>query len=88
MAVAEAVAHGLPVVSTQTGGIPDLVDGDSGLLVPPGDADELAHALEIFMTDAALRLRLAAGAERRRHLLPTWADAAAAMAAALERVSR
>jgi glycosyltransferase involved in cell wall biosynthesis len=88
MAVAEAVARGLPVVSTPTGGIPDLVDGDSGWLVPPDDADALAHVLEAFMTDAALRLRLAAGAERRRHLLPTWAGAAAAMAAALERASR
>ena len=37
MAVAEALAHGLPVVSTTTGAIPALVGDDAGSLVPPGE---------------------------------------------------
>ena len=43
----EAMAHGLPVVASKTGGLPDKVeDGVSGFLVTPGDAGELAATLE------------------------------------------
>ena len=43
----EALAHGLPVVATYVGGIPELVEpGSAGLLVPAGDSEELANALE------------------------------------------
>ena len=89
MAVAEALAHGLPVVSTTTGAIADLVgpaaDG-AGLLVPPGDETALAAELSRVMSDAWLRDRLAAGARRMRDRLPTWDDAAEKLAAALARV--
>ena len=44
--VVEALASGLPVVSTTVGGIPELVDERSGKLVPPDDAVALAEALE------------------------------------------
>jgi glycosyltransferase involved in cell wall biosynthesis len=84
MAVAEALAHGLPVVSTTTGAIPTLVGRDAGLLVPPGDVDALAEALSRIILDGRLRAGLASGARRVRETLPTWEDAAAAMAAALE----
>ena len=84
MAVAEALAHGLPVVSTTTGVIPTLVGRDAGLLVPPGDVGALSEALSRVIADAALRARLALGARRVRETLPTWQHAAAAMAAALE----
>jgi sugar transferase (PEP-CTERM/EpsH1 system associated) len=48
----EAMASGLPVVSTAVGGIPDLVqDGVSGTLVPPGDAEQLAEALASYVLD-------------------------------------
>jgi glycosyltransferase involved in cell wall biosynthesis len=86
MAVAEALAHGLPIVSTTTGAIPDLVGGDAGVLVPPGDEAALAAALARVMTDARLRDRFAEGARRTRDRLPTWDDAAGKMAAALERL--
>jgi glycosyltransferase involved in cell wall biosynthesis len=90
MAVAEALAHGLPVVSTITGAIPELVDPDgdcAGLLVPPGDAGALADALSNALGDARLRDRLARGARRVRDRLPTWEEAASKMAAALERLA-
>lgn len=84
MAVAEALARGLPVVSTATGAIPSLVGGDAGLLTEPGDVAGLAEALERAISDETLRAWMAAGARRVRHQLPTWDHAAARMAAALD----
>ena len=83
MAVAEALAHGLPVVSTMTGAIPDLVGDDAGLLVPVGDTTALTAALARILGDSDLRARLAEGARRRRDRLPTWDDAARLMSTAL-----
>jgi glycosyltransferase involved in cell wall biosynthesis len=86
MAVAEALARGLPVVATRVGAIEQLVDADAGLLVPPGDVAALRAALERVLGDAALRARLAAGAARARDRLPTWPDACAAFDRALRAV--
>jgi glycosyltransferase involved in cell wall biosynthesis len=83
MAVAEALARGLPVVSTATGAIPDLVNEDAGLVVPPGDTDGLTFALARVLGDPALLARFAAGARRVRDRLPTWEEAVGKMAAAL-----
>jgi glycosyltransferase involved in cell wall biosynthesis len=88
MAVAEAVARGLPVVSTPTGAIAELVDDTSGILVPIDDVDGLASALARVIGDDAARGRLAAGAHVRRQTVPTWADAARLMADALTRFAR
>ena len=88
MAVAEALARGLPVVSTATGAIADLVGADAGIVVPPGDLAALTDALSRVLGDAELRARFAAGARRVRDRLPTWDDAAAAMAQALAREAR
>jgi glycosyltransferase involved in cell wall biosynthesis len=88
MAVAEALARGLPVVSTTTGAIPDLVgaaDLDAGILVTPGDESALTSAVERVIDDGRLRARLAEGARQVRGRLPTWDDAADKMVAALER---
>lgn len=55
----EAMQHGVPVVGTTVGGVPDVVrDGVDGLLVPPGDAAALAVALDRLMGDEDLRCRL------------------------------
>ena len=86
MAVAEALAHGLPVVATMTGAIPDLVGDDAGLLVPVGDTTALTAALAGVLGDSGLRARLAEGARRRRDRLPTWDDAATAMSTAIHGV--
>jgi glycosyltransferase involved in cell wall biosynthesis len=83
MAVAEALAHGLPVVGTTTGAIPALVGDDAGLLVPPGNSRALASALTRVIGDADLRSRLAEGARRVRDRLPTWEDAAKRLSAVL-----
>jgi glycosyltransferase involved in cell wall biosynthesis len=87
MAVAEALAHGLPVISTTTGAIADLVGDDAGLLVPPGDVAALAGALSSVLGDARVREQLAGGARRVRDRLPTWDGAFGKMTAALERVT-
>jgi glycosyltransferase involved in cell wall biosynthesis len=60
--VLEAMASGRPVVATATGGVVDMiVNGENGLLVPPGDDHSLAGAMARLMHDADLRVRLAAG---------------------------
>jgi glycosyltransferase involved in cell wall biosynthesis len=87
MAVAEALGRGLPVVSTATGAIPELVGDDAGLTVPAGDTMALAAALSRMLDDAHLRARLAEGARRVRDRLPTWEHAAGKAAEALERVA-
>jgi len=59
VALMEAMAAGTPVVATNTGSIPELVDdGESGLLVPQADPGRLAAALERLLADATLRRRL------------------------------
>ena len=88
MAVAEAVAHGLPVVATMAGAIPELVGNDAGLLVPVGDTEALAESLARVLSDADLRARLAEGARLRRNRLPTWDEACRRMANALNRLCR
>jgi len=88
MAVAEALAHGVPVVSTATGAIPALVGTEAGLVVAPGDVRGLSHALSRVIGDADLRARLAEGARRVRETLPRWDQAVARFAAALESITR
>ncbi len=62
----EAMALGVPVIASAAGGNPELVvDGESGLLVPPRDPAALAAAMRRLLTDTALAARLArAGRER------------------------
>ncbi len=56
--ILEAMASARPVVSTRLAGIPELVvDGQTGMLAPPGDSVALAHALEQLLRDPELRLR-------------------------------
>ncbi len=66
LAVLEAMAAGIPVVSSAIGGTEELIeDGRSGLLVAPGDAAGLAAALRRLLGDADLRRDLAARARER-----------------------
>lgn len=84
MVFAEALARGLPVIGTTGGAIPKTVPGDAGLLVPPGDADAFAQALERLITNHALRQTLRHGALKVRDTLPRWPDQARALATLLE----
>lgn len=55
----EAMSLGVPVVAARSGGLVDIVsDGESGLLVPPGDVDALAEAIQKLIDDEPLRSRL------------------------------
>jgi glycosyltransferase involved in cell wall biosynthesis len=66
VALMEAMAAGVPVVSTTVAGIPELIeDGASGLLVPERDADALADALARLAASAELREALGRGARSR-----------------------
>lgn len=79
VSVIEGMAAGLAVVATPVGAVEDIVhDGQTGLLVPPGDVDALTEALTRVVTDPALRARLGAAAQQfhRRTLdLEPYADA-------------
>jgi len=62
----EAAACGVPAVATAVGGVSELVvDGETGLLTPPGDADALATALERLIRDPETAASLGAAARRR-----------------------
>ena len=58
MAIAEAISHGLPVVSTTAGAIPDTVPEGAGLLVPPESPGALAEALRLLISNPVKRRRL------------------------------
>lgn len=76
MAVAEAIAHGLPVVTTHGGALADTVPPGCGLSVPPGDASALARALRAVLTDDTLRAHLQAAVHDQRTGFPSWAATA------------
>ena len=66
IAAIEAMAAGLPVITTDVGGIGDIViDGETGFLIPPGDGRALRIALAALVADRDLRSRLGAAGRRR-----------------------
>ncbi len=71
--ILEAMASGLPIVSTRVVGVIDcLVDGENGLMVEPRDVDALAAAIARMLDDAPLRRRLAARALHEVRTLYSW----------------
>lgn len=78
MALLEAMAHGLPVIASAVGGVPAVIrDGESGILVPPGDPARLLNAMRTVIEDPALRKKLSSGAIRAVQLnynVRSWAD--------------
>jgi glycosyltransferase involved in cell wall biosynthesis len=56
---AEAMGQGVPVIAARSGGLPEVVeDGETGLLVPPGDVAALAERMRLLWNDPALALEL------------------------------
>jgi len=67
--IVEGMACGKPVIASDVGGIPDMIGGDSGLLVPPGDVPALAGAMLRLTRDPLLRRSMGQAAlERYRKL--------------------
>nr|WP_298056511.1 glycosyltransferase [uncultured Halomonas sp.] len=83
MVVTEALAHGLPVITTTGGALRDTLPAGAGLSVEPGDSQALQDALSRFCTDPALRQQLRQGAIHARNALSDWQAAGAAFAKAL-----
>lgn len=87
MAYTEAIAHGLPVVGTTAGAIPEAVPPNAGILVPPDNMGELTLTLMRLIGSPAERARLNAGARTAAAALPTWDDAGRLFSQALDQVA-
>ena len=86
MALAEALARGLPIVSTTGGAVPHTVPAAAAILVTPGDEPALADALGHLLagpTGASRRARMASAARTHALNLPNWDEAARAFARAI-----
>ena len=88
MVVTEALAHGLPVVATEVGGVPEALGtapagAGRGCSSPPGDPAALGAALRAWLEDAELRRRLRRAARERRGSLPGWSTTASVLAGVL-----
>ena len=84
MVVAEALAHAVPVLVSDVGGVREAIgDTGAGLLVPPDDPRALAAALRRWLTDADLRARQRGASADRRATLPGWPDTVQQVAQAL-----
>jgi glycosyltransferase involved in cell wall biosynthesis len=75
--VLEAMASGLPVIASKIAGNEELIlPGISGMLVPPGDHNQLASALRNLIADSTLRLQMGAEARKRVVSRFTWEETA------------
>lgn len=87
MVYAEAMVHGLPVIATTAGAIPETVPPEAGLLVPPGDPAALARAVRRLIAQPVLAARLAMGSRAVGLRLPDWAQATETWETAFDRLT-
>jgi glycosyltransferase involved in cell wall biosynthesis len=93
MTVTEALAHGLPVIATAVGGLPEALGSTAdgtlpGQLIPPGDPVALAAALADWLGDERHRDRLRAAARQRQSTLRGWEQTTQEIANALTACGR
>jgi glycosyltransferase involved in cell wall biosynthesis len=84
IAFAEALAHGLPVVGTTAGAIPDVIPPDAGVLVEPNDTKALTRTLRMLIGNPNERQWFASGALAAGAALPPWEESAKLLAEAIE----
>lgn len=72
----EAMGHGLPIVSTRAGAVPETVGTQAGLLVPPEDPTAFAAALRQMLCHRQFRQSCASASLRASHALPSWTESA------------
>jgi len=87
MALAEAVARGLPIVTSTGGAAAETVPDNAALKVPPGDIMAIGQALRSIILDKALRKSLADASWRAGQCLPSWDDTAKAVARVVKEVA-
>lgn len=83
MALAEALIHGLPIVTCAAGAVPGTVGG-AALLAPPDNPKVFAQHLRSLLTSATARVDFGARARASGRVLPSWAETAAVMAGVLD----
>jgi glycosyltransferase involved in cell wall biosynthesis len=93
MVVTEALAHGVPVVAADVGGVTEALGHGAGgvrpgRLVAPDDPGALGAVLRAWLGDAGLRARLGRAARQRRESLPGWLTTASVIAGVLAGASR
>ena len=88
MVVTEAIAAGLPVLTTTGGALSETLPPGAGIVVPPDDVDALTEALAALIGDRARRHALREGARKARAALRDWPQAGAEFAAALSGMER
>lgn len=84
MAFSEAIAHGVPVVGTTAGAIPETAPSDAALLAPPEDIVAFSAAVRRLIENPAERRRRAAAARAAASALPTWRQSAELFSRAIE----
>ena len=87
MVLAEAMARGLPIVSTTGGAAAETAPDDAARKVPPGDAAALRDALGALIEDTALRTTMADASWRAGRALPQWDATARIIADAIRKAS-
>jgi len=72
ISICEAMAMGVPVIVSRSGGVPEVVDKESGFLVEPGDTKKVAENIDILLSDNNMRLTMGRAARLRVEHMFTW----------------